>query len=90
MSLENSYVYFNKDPITLSLPSLSWIFALCFIGFWSIYNNALILPSWAFIRMHLEIFNPLSQKWAYHVFITFRFFIFIHHITFFFFLEIAF
>ena len=88
MSLENSKVYFNEGPITISLPSLSWTFVPCFIGLWSIYNNALILPSWAFIRMHLEIFNPLSQKWAYNVFITFRLFIFIHHFTFCFF-EIA-
>ena len=34
--------------------------APCFIGLYSIYNNALILLSWAFIRMYLEIFNPLS------------------------------
>ena len=38
---------------------------------WSIYNKALILLSWAFIIIHLEIFNPLSQTWAYNVFITF-------------------
>ena len=27
----------------------------CFIGLWSSYNNALILLSWAFIRIYLEI-----------------------------------
>ena len=53
-----------------SLPSYGF-FAPCFIGLWSIYNNALILLSWAFIRMYLEIFDPLSQTWAYNVFITF-------------------
>jgi len=36
--------------------------------------------------MHLEIFNHLSQTWAYSVFITYGLFIFIHH---FFFLEIT-
>ena len=59
----------------MSLPSLSWIFALCFIGLWSIYNKGLILLVWAFIRMHLEFFNPLSQTWAYNVFIPFELFI---------------
>ena len=72
----------------MSLPSLSWIFAPCFIGLWSIYNKALISLLWAFIRMHLEIFNPLSQTWAYNVFITFGLFIFfpLLHYFFFFFL----
>ena len=73
----------------MSPPSPSLIFAPCFIGLWSIYNKALILLSWAFIRMHLEVFNPLSQTWAYNVFITFGLFIFIHYFTFFFFLETA-
>ena len=45
------------------------------LGFWSIYNKALILLSWAFIRMYLGIFNPLSQTWAYNAFITFGLFI---------------
>ena len=45
-------------------------FAPCFIGLWSIYNRALILLSWAFIRMHLEGLNPLSQTWVYNIFIT--------------------
>ena len=52
-----------------SFPSHGF-FAPCFIGLWSIYNKALILLSWAFTRMHIEIFNPLSQTWAYNVFIT--------------------
>ena len=53
-----------------------------FIGLWSIYNNALILLSWAFIRMYLEIFILLSQIWAYNIFITFglSFFYFIIHL----------
>ena len=62
-----------------------------FIGLWPIYNKALSLLSWAFIRMYLEIFNPLSQTWAYNVFIIFGLFILyssFHHL-FFFFLEIA-
>ena len=72
----------------MSLPSLSWIFTPCFIGLWSIYNKALISLSWAFMRMHLlKIFNPLSQTWAYNVFITFRLFIFIHRFIIFFFLK---
>jgi len=50
--------------------------APCFIGLWSIYNNAFILLSWAFIKMLLEIFNTLSQTWAYNIFITFALFLF--------------
>ena len=68
----------------MSLPFLSWILAPCFIGLWSICNKALILLSWAFIRMHLGISNPLSQTWAYNVFITFGLFIFIHYFIIFF------
>ena len=33
--------------------------------------------------MHLEIFNPLFQTWAYNVFIIFGVFIFIRHFFFF-------
>ena len=73
----------------MSLSSLSWILAPCFIKLWSMYNKTLILHSWAFIRMHLGIFNPLSQIWALNVFVTFGLFIFIHYfiIIFFFFLK---
>ena len=49
---------------------------------WSIYNKALILLSWAFIIIHLEIFNPLSQAWAYNVFITFGLLILFYHFLF--------
>ena len=66
-----------------SLPPYRFL-PLVSLGFWSIYNNALILLSWAFIRIHLEIFNPLSQTWAYNAFITFGLFIFIHHFFLFF------
>ena len=55
------------------------ILAPYFIGLWSIYNKALIFLSWAFVRMYLEIINPLSQTWANNVFITFGLFIFIHY-----------
>ena len=55
----------------------------------SIYNNALIMLSWAFIRMYLEIFNPLSRIWAYNVFITFGLFSF-HFIIIITFFEVAF
>ena len=50
--------------------------APCFIGIWSIYNNALILLSWAFVRIYLLIFNLLSQTQAYDIFITFGLFLF--------------
>ena len=59
----------------MSLPFLLWILAHYFIGLWSIYNKGPILLSWAFIRMHLGIFNLFSRTWAYNVFITFGLFI---------------
>ena len=85
MFLENSQVYFNEGPITLSLPSLLWIFAPCFIGLWSIYNKSLILLLWAFIRMHLEFFQPfvsnmglqcIHHLWAFHFYSLFHPFFF--------------
>ena len=57
-------------------PLFHWALSIC--------NKALILLSWAFIRMHLEISNPLSQTWAYNVFITFGLFIFYLFISLFF------
>ena len=42
------------------------------LGFCPFIVKALFLLSWAFIRMHLGIFKPLSQTWAYNVFITFE------------------
>ena len=46
--LQNHSLSFHKPP--------------CFIGLWSIYNDALILLPWAFIRMYLEIFNPFVSN----------------------------
>ena len=70
----------------LHFPSMN--LAPCFIGLWSIYNNAFILLSWAFIRMYLEIFNLLSQTWAHNIFITFGLFSF-HFIIIIIFFEVA-
>jgi len=54
--------------------------------YWALVHlqQAFISLSWAFIRTCLEIFNPLSQIWAYYVFITFGLSLFIHLSSFFF------
>ena len=59
----------------------------CPLLYWALLHlqQAFISLSWAFIRTCLEIFNHLSQIWAYDVFITFGLSLFIHLSSFFFF-----
>ena len=59
----------------------------CPLLYWALVHlqQAFISLSWSFIRTCLEIFNHLSQIWAYDVFITFGLSLFIHLSSFFFF-----
>ena len=84
-----SHTMHLMDSMIMGRSPFHGLLPLVSLGFWSIYNKALILLLGAFIRMYLGIFNPWSQTWALIVYVTFGLSIFFHYLIFFFFLEIA-